>query len=49
MLPTWLTILVVLFLVIALVPSRPHRNPHLLAFLAVVVVLVYEGVHSRVI
>jgi hypothetical protein len=49
MLPSWLLILVVIFLVIALMPSRPHRHPHLQALLAVVVVLAYEGVHTRVI
>jgi hypothetical protein len=48
MLPSWLTILVVIFFAIALIPSR-RRNPHVLALLAVVVVLVCEGVHSRVI
>jgi hypothetical protein len=49
MLPVWLALLVVIFFVIALIPSRPHRHPHLQALLAVVLILVYEGVHTRVI
>jgi hypothetical protein len=49
MLPGWLTILLVIFLVIALVARRPDRHIHLQALLAVVVVLVYEGAHSHVI
>jgi hypothetical protein len=47
-LPSWLALLVVIFLVIALVPRRPYRHPHLQALLAVAVVLAYEGVHSHV-
>jgi hypothetical protein len=49
MLPSWLTILVVIFLVIALVQRRPGRHPHLQALLAIVVVLAYTGVRSHVI
>jgi hypothetical protein len=49
MLPGWLAVLLVIFLVIALVPHRPHRHPHLQALFAVVVILAYEGVHSHVI
>jgi hypothetical protein len=49
MLPSWLAGLLVIFLVIALVPRRPDRHPHLQALLAVVLVLAYEGVHSHVI
>jgi hypothetical protein len=49
MLPGWLALLVVIFLVIALVPQRPGRHPHLQALLAIVVVVVYQGVHSHVI
>jgi hypothetical protein len=49
MLPTWLALLVVIFLVIALIPSRPHRHPHLQALLAVAVVLAYEAVHTHAI
>jgi hypothetical protein len=49
MLPSWLAVLLVIFLVIALVPRRPDRHPQLQALLAVVVVLAYEGVHSHVI
>jgi hypothetical protein len=49
MLPSWLALLVVIFFVIALIPSRPHRHLHLQALLAVVVVLAYEGVRSHVI
>ncbi len=49
MLPGWLDLLLVIFLVIALIPSRPDRHPQLQALLAVVVVLAYEGVHTHVI
>jgi hypothetical protein len=48
-LPTWLLVLLVIFLVIALVPHRPGRHPQLQALLAVVVVLAFEGVRSHVI
>jgi hypothetical protein len=49
MLPGWLAVLLVIFLVIALVRRRPDRHPHVQALFAVVVVLAYEGVHSHVI
>ncbi len=49
MLPGWLDLLLIFFLVIALIPRRPDRHPHLQALLAVVVVLAYEGVHTHVI
>jgi hypothetical protein len=49
MLPGWLALLLVIFLVIALIPRRPDRHVHLQALLAVVVVLAYEGVHTHVV
>jgi hypothetical protein len=49
MLPGWLLVLFVIFLVIALVPRRPDRHPSFQALLAVVIVLAYEGIHSHVI
>jgi hypothetical protein len=49
MLPGWLALLVVIFLVIALVPRRSRRHPHLQALLAVVVVLAYQGVQYHLI
>jgi hypothetical protein len=49
MLPSWLAILTLIFLVIALLPRRRGRHPHLQMILAVVVVLAYEGVKSHVI
>jgi hypothetical protein len=49
MLPIWLAVLVVIFLVISLVPHRRGRHPHLQALLAVVVVLAFEGVHAHAI
>ncbi len=49
MLPVWLALLVVIFLVISLVPSRLGRHPHLQALFAVVVVLAYECVHVHAI
>ncbi len=43
-----MAILVVIFLVIALIPRRRDRHPHMQALLAVVVVLVIEAVHIHV-
>jgi hypothetical protein len=47
-LPLWLLLLFVIFVVIALRGHRAGRHPYLQALLAVVVVLAYEGVHSHV-
>jgi hypothetical protein len=47
-LPLWLLVLVVVFVVIALRSPRPGRHPYFQALLAVVVVLAYESVHSHV-
>jgi hypothetical protein len=49
MLPIWLAVLVVIFLVISLIPHRRGRHPHMQALLAVVVVLAYVSVHSHAI
>jgi hypothetical protein len=49
MLPIWLTVLVVIFLVIALLPRRPGRHVHLQVLFAVVVVVAYAGVRYHVI
>jgi hypothetical protein len=48
-LPGWLALLVVIFLVISLMAPRRDRHPHLQVLLAVVVVLAYEAVHTHVI
>jgi hypothetical protein len=47
LIPTWLTILLAIFLVIALVRPRPGRYPHMQALLAIVVVLAFEAVRSH--
>jgi hypothetical protein len=49
MLPNWLLVLVVIFLVIALMPQRAGRHPHLQALFAVVVVVAFAGVRYHVI
>jgi hypothetical protein len=48
-LPGWLALLVVIFLVISLMAPRRGRHPHVQALLAVVVLLTYEAVHTHVI
>jgi hypothetical protein len=49
MLPIWLTVLVVIFLVIALMPRRIGRHPHLQVLFAVVVVVAFAGIRYHVI
>jgi hypothetical protein len=49
MLPIWLALLVVIFLVISLLPRRRGRHPQLQALMAIVVVLAYECVHAHAI
>ena len=44
MIPPWLAILVVVFVVIGLARPRPGQLPHLQALLAIVVMVVFEGV-----